>query len=341
MSSINNHPSNRRGKKTHFHYAPKEKQKQQKLLLVGVFVCLAALVLGLYHIIRYAGEHVAHQQNTEEIRDAYYTARQDEQNGELPGQAQNPEGVDDPGSNAAALQAQATAVPAATAAPVRSGMLPLVHFPGNFNAKVRDSFQVLRLSHSPDIMGWLKIGTTLDEPVVQKDNTYYLRRDYKGNDNNNGTLFLDEGTQWKTRPYTLMIYGHNMKSGAMFGHLKSYEKADYFQDHAIITFDNAFEDGRYVVFAVGTYSLKNGHDQYVSLSRLDSRDIGGREKEIRQLQAGAVKKANVDVQAEDQLLLLITCVDDDNERRILAARRVRENETEQELIRQVKDSFAK
>ena len=59
------------------------------------------------------------------------------------------------------------------------------------------------------------------------------------------------------------------------------------------------------------------------------------------LMENAVLTSPVDVNAQDQLLLLITCVDDDNERRILAARRVRENETEQELIRQVREGFAK
>ena len=325
-----NQPGTRRGRKTTFHYAPKEKKKQKTLLLLGAMVCLALVGLGLYHIIGYAGDHAAHQQKTDEIRDVYYSARQEEEDELPPAAAKEPDTLP-----------ETTAVPQPTKAPVRSGMLPLVRFPGNFKAQVRDSFQVLRLRYGSDIMGWLKIGTTLDEPVVQRDNTYYLRRDYKGDSNMNGTLFLDESTKWVTRPYTLMIYGHNMKSGAMFGHLKSYEKADYFENHAIITFDNAYEDGRYVVFAVGTYSLKNGQEHFLNLSTLDSRDIAGRDKEIRKLQEEAVLKAAVDVQAEDQLLLLITCVDDDNERRILAARRVRDNETEAELIRQVKEGFAK
>lgn len=329
MSNISGQQGKRRGRKTTFYYAPKEKKKQKTLLLFGALVCLAILGLGLYHIIGYLADHVSHQQSTEIIRDAYYAARQEDDGMAVAAPTEWPQ------------MPAATPVPQKTTAPARSGMLPLVYFPGNNKAQVRDSFQVLRLRYSADIMGWLKIGTTLNEPVVQKDNTYYLRRDYKGNSNQNGTLFLDENTKWTTRPYTLMIYGHNMKSGAMFGHLKSYEKADYFQNHAIITFDNAYEDGRYVVFAVGTYSLKNGTDSFLSLSTLDSRDIAGREKEIRRLQARATLKADVDVQAEDQVLLLITCVDDDNERRILAARRVRDNETEAELIRQVKVGFAK
>lgn len=329
MSNINRHRETRRGRKTTFYYAPKEKKKQKLLLLFGALVCLVLLGVGLYHIIGYTADYVSHQQETDEIRDVYYAARQDGGGTETAVPTEEPR------------MPVETAVPGTTKAPARSGMLPLVYFPGNTKAQVRDSFQVLRLRYSPDIMGWLKIGTTLDEPVVQKDNTYYLRRDYKGNSNQNGTLFLDENTKWTTRPYTLMIYGHNMKSGAMFGHLKSYEKTDYFENHAIISFDNAYEDGRYVVFAVGTYSLKSGSDTFLNLSTLDSRDIAGREKEISRIQQKATLKADVDVQAEDQLLLLITCVDDDNERRILAARRVRENETEQELIRRVKDGFAK
>ena len=330
MNTINKQRSTRRDRKTIFHYAPKAKQKQRFLLLFCALFCLVLVGLGLYHIIGYAGDHVSHQQKTEEIRETYYAVRQEDEENQLPAPVLE-----------ADMKTEAPVAAQSTQAPARSGMLPLVRFPGNFKAQVRDSFQVLRLRYGPDIMGWLKIGTTLDEPVVQKDNTYYLRRDYTGKSNANGTLFLDENTRWDTRPYTLMIYGHNMKSGAMFGHLKSYEKADYFQDHAIITFDNAYEDGRYVVFAVGTYSLQSNSDHYLNLNVLDSRDVAGRNRQIRRLQEGAVLKADVDVQAEDQILLLITCVDDDNERRILAARRVRDEETEAELIRQVRDGFAK
>lgn len=309
----------RKRKKTWFLYAPRQKEKQRMLLLFAVLVCVAGLVTGLVHVIGYARDYAVSKRQTQELRNVYYAAAQTA--------TPAPAATETPRQEKAAepTDAPATKKPA---------ILTAVHYPQNFQAHVQARFTALK-QKNPDITGWLKIGTHLDEPVVQRDNSHYLRRDYLGNPNSNGTLFLDQDIQWNTRPYTLMIYGHNMKSGAMFGHLKSYEKYDYLLEHAIITFDTAYEDGRYVVFAVGTYSLNAGDAHPLNLGRLDSRTVSVREKELEKLLKGAVTTSPVDVQAQDQLLLLITCVDDDNERRILAARRIRENESEEELLAQM------
>lgn len=50
---------------------------------------------------------------------------------------------------------------------------------------------------------------------------------------------------------------------------------------------------------------------------------------------------NIDVQAEDQLLVLITCTDKENLRRVVAARRIREWEDESALVKSVKKNRKK
>ena len=39
----------------------------------------------------------------------------------------------------------------------------------------------------------------------------------------------------------------------------------------------------------------------------------------------------LDVQADDQILVLVTCVDEDTDRLVVAARRLRDSETEEHL----------
>ncbi len=301
--------------------------KQRLLLLCAAAVCLVVVIVGLSKVIGYVGDYAESKNATQTMRDLYYTATPEVSLAQAPA-VQTP------------APAAETPVPRETPVPTKKPLiLESKHYPSNAGAKVQDKFVALRLNN-PDVMAWLKIGSQLDEAVVQRDNTYYLRRDWMGNNNSNGALFLDQDTKWQTRPYTLMVYGHNMKSGAMFGKLRSYEKHDYFQNHAIITFDTAYEDGRYVVFAVGTYSLSAQDKNFLNLSRLDSKTVSVREKEIQRLLDNAVLTAPVEVQADDQLLLLITCVDNENERRILAARRVRPEETEAQLIEAVRAKFA-
>ena len=118
---------------------------------------------------------------------------------------------------------------------------------------------------NPDIIGWLSIsGTNINYPVMQtpEDEQYYLRRDFYGEKNQNGCLFLDTdssagigtaGTSYVggIKPSTnLIVYGHTMKSGLMFGKLNLYEDEDYGIEHCIICFDSLYEKREYELIAV-------------------------------------------------------------------------------------------
>ena len=52
---------------------------------------------------------------------------------------------------------------------------------------------------------------------------------------------------------------------------------------------------------------------------------------LSMLEENAVQRTGVDVREDDQLLLLVTCLDDPDKRRVLVARRVREGEDETAL----------
>lgn len=116
-----------------------------------------------------------------------------------------------------------------------------------------------------DLAGWLTIdGTVIDYPVMQtmENESYYLSYDFYGEPNKNGCLILDTdsiaGTGTKacdyangTAPSTnLIIHGHTMKSGEMFGNLKLYADAEYGAEHSIICFDSLYEERRYELIAV-------------------------------------------------------------------------------------------
>ena len=71
---------------------------------------------------------------------------------------------------------------------------------------------------------------------------------------------------------------------------------------------------------------------------LASRSIPEREKAISAIISNSVYTSTIDVQPEDQLLLLVTCVGNDLERRIVAARCIRPGEDEGELKRMIEKS---
>lgn len=215
-----------------------------------------------------------------------------------------------------------------------------VQYPTNPYGLISSRFQKLRRQNE-DIVAWLTIEDLLDEAVVLRDNTYYLDRDYKGYHNKNGALFLDENTDLRTRPYTLMVYGHNMKTGLMFGCLRNYENTTFYRKNPFITFDTAYEDGRYVIFAVATISTDAKDWRFVNFSHLMTSTLSLRTQAIASLHRFSVYSSQIDVRPEDQLLLLITCVDDKDDRRVVAARRIREGESEDELLALVKKTRLK
>ena len=118
---------------------------------------------------------------------------------------------------------------------------------------------------NPDIIGWLRIDdTVIDYPVMQtmEDEDYYLAYDFNREANNNGCLIMDTdsvvgaGTADNQyaggmKPSTnLIIHGHTMKSGMMFGGLKKYAEESYGKDHSIICFDSLYEKREYELIAV-------------------------------------------------------------------------------------------
>lgn len=116
-----------------------------------------------------------------------------------------------------------------------------------------------------DIIGWLKIEDTLiDYPVMQtpEDENYYLYRGFDKTDNQNGSLIMDTdsvvGAGILENQYSggiapstnLIIHGHTMKSGQMFGNLMLYEKEEYGKEHNIIKFDSLYEHREYELISV-------------------------------------------------------------------------------------------
>lgn len=105
----------------------------------------------------------------------------------------------------------------------------------------------------PDLVAWFQIpGTNIDYPVMWTpgDETYYLYRNYDGSDNINGSLLLDTDSSLSPLTTNLIIHGHNMKSGAMFGNLPKYEDKNYYEQHKEMLLYTPDGEHRYEVIAV-------------------------------------------------------------------------------------------
>ena len=117
---------------------------------------------------------------------------------------------------------------------------------------------------NPDYVGWITIpDTVIDYPVVQRDNSYYLRRDFSGESNRHGSIFMDEVCA--VGDAIVMIHGHHMKDGTMFGCLSEYKRAAYREDHPLILMDFGVGEESYRIFACGLVDLTDPNSFYYEI----------------------------------------------------------------------------
>ena len=178
-----------------------------------------------------------------------------------------------------------------------------------------------------DLTGWIEIPDVLSLPVMYKDNSYYLTHDFYKKKSASGTIFLDENHRFSEHTQNLLLHGHNMKDGTMFGRLTQYlNDIDYLKRHAFVNYDTLWEKDRYVIFSVMRVSLDVKSDQFFNyFSYPTFRSEQEFESFVRQAQLRSQYAIPLDIQASDALLTLSTCIDED--RLVILCRRVRENES--------------
>lgn len=117
-------------------------------------------------------------------------------------------------------------------------------------------------SQNKSLIGWLKIDdTNIDYPVMQTvNNEYYLDHNYDQKYDKNGSIFLDKDCDITNPGTNMIIYGHHMKSGKMFGKLNLYSNREYYETHKYIQFDTIYEEGIYEVMYVFRSRVYNEND---------------------------------------------------------------------------------
>ena len=186
-------------------------------------------------------------------------------------------------------------------------------------------FAALRDQNS-DFIGWISIeDTKLDFPVMYAPNNkdFYLRHDFNKEYSVYGVPYLDEKTTLGANDQSenLVIYGHNMKTGTIFGCLTGYKEAGYYQQHPYVQFDTVYGDGTYEVFAAFSIDVAADtsfvYNQYVDM---DEETYDTYVEEV-------ISRSDVDTGIRpvygEQLLPLSTCeYSSDNGRYVVVARRV-------------------
>lgn len=103
----------------------------------------------------------------------------------------------------------------------------------------------------PDVVGYIYgANTGINYPIVQgQDNSFYLKHDYDGKSNNNGTIFLEYCCSSNFSNSNSIVYGHHMKSGLMFAALEKYKNQSFYDAHPYFYLYTPSQNYRLDIFA--------------------------------------------------------------------------------------------
>ena len=166
------------------------------------------------------------------------------------------------------------------------------------------------LMENPDTIGWLRIeGTTVDDVVMQApyEKNKYLHLDFYGNASARGTYYVAEECDLQTCD-NVIIYGHHMKDGTMFGALMSYQDPAFAIAHPNIRFHTIYGDHTYqIIAAIPTQILPDSYDGFQYFQYTTSNDAERFEQYRNFILANRLYDTGVDFQFGDRLLTISTC----------------------------------
>lgn len=159
------------------------------------------------------------------------------------------------------------------------------------------------------LAGWLLIeGTGIDYPVMQcEDDEYYLHHDFYGNDSKYGCLYVRERADLENG-VNFIIYGHNMRDGAMFGNLDYYLKESFYKEHPFISFDTLYEERVYEIVAVFRSQVYRAEDDVFKYYQFYEADtVEEFEEFYTNIKALSIYDTGVEAEFGDTFLTCSTC----------------------------------
>ncbi len=288
--------------------------KKSRKILAAIFAVAAAacLTAAVVLIIWQVNDTIRTSRNTEEVQASANAP-----------EMTDPPALPDPPEDSSEDSSEAS-VPEVSPDPPEAPPDPT---PEPVENPYRDSF----LANS-DMAAWLQIADTkIDYPVMwtPEDEEYYLRRGFDGSANRNGCLILDTDSSLEPLTTNLIIHGHNMKSGAMFGTLMNYKDEAYWQEHKTIALYTKECLRNYEVIAVFYTQVYKKTDQVFKFYKFFQADTTEEFDDFYQnIKDLSLYDTGVTAEFGDHFLTLSTCAYHvENGRFVVVAKEVENGET--------------
>lgn len=165
-----------------------------------------------------------------------------------------------------------------------------------------------------DIYAWIRIeDSKIDYPVLESDGSdpdYYVNHTVEGKKGYPGALFTEyDLNQDPFEDPVTVIYGHNMKSGSMFGSLDKWADEDYREAHSEIRIYTEEHSYLYEVAFVQVYDNRNILNKYDCNTKVGYQEFLDSLDSVRKMPYW--HSDEISVSTESKLLILSTCSGND------------------------------
>ena len=187
------------------------------------------------------------------------------------------------------------------------------------------------VKENEDTIGWVKVPNTMIDYVVcqapkEADHEYYLYRDFYKRDDSYGTVFLDYRSKLDSQ--NLILHGHNMRDGRMFGTLKYFEDLGFYKKNPTFTFNTIYEKSEWKIISVMKTNTLESQGEFFNYLRGDFENDYDFLNFIYQIRERSIIDTPVTANENDTLVTLSTCTYDFSQFRfVVVARKVRDGES--------------
>ncbi len=169
--------------------------------------------------------------------------------------------------------------------------------------RMKSKLEVLR-SQNNDIVAFIYAeNTKISYPVTRyTDNEFYLDHSFDKKRLTSGTVFMDyRNEKGLSENKNIVLYGHNMTNGSMFGHIpKFYNSEEFFNNTPIILYGF---DGIYTFEVFSVYKTTSDY-QYFRTAFDSGKDFISFAEEMKN---NSVHQKDIEFTKDDILLTLSTC----------------------------------
>lgn len=191
----------------------------------------------------------------------------------------------------------------------------------NDDAKIKVDFNSLR-NQNQDTVGYIKVNNTKIDYVVVKseNNEYYLNHNFNKELNVAGWIFADYRNNFDGNDKNIILYGHNMKDGSMFGTLKNVLKKEWNDNKDNLEISFITESGELTYKVFSTYTI-TPEDYYINTEFVNDEEY---EKFLNTIKSRSIYDYNIDISINDHVLTLSTCTLNGTKRLVLHAKLMNE-----------------